>query len=106
MAKAFSIAKVNAIVIIKRVVVNNLRLVKADSSVIFKLKSSIHLKYWAKAVVSSFMCSSIRGLKPVSNAYVLGCKKRLKQYSTALNSVMQKSVVACATKRLSSSRIN
>ncbi len=50
------------------------------------------------------MYSKINVLEPVSKAYAFGCTRRLKQYSTTY-SVMQKSMVACATKRQSCNRI-
>ncbi len=50
------------------------------------------------------MYSKINVLEPVSKTYVIGCTRRLKQDSTTY-SVMQKSMVACTTKRQSCSRI-
>ncbi len=50
------------------------------------------------------MYSWMHVLEPVSKDHNFRCTRRLKQRLTA-QSVMQKSVVACATKRLSSSRI-
>ncbi len=50
------------------------------------------------------MYSKINVLEPASKAYVFGCTRRLKQHSTTY-SVIQKSMVACATKRQSYSRI-
>ncbi len=60
--------------------------------------------YWAKVVVSSFMYFRMHVPEPVGKFYVFGCTKRLKHHST-IYSAMQKSVVDCAEKTMSSSRV-